>query len=146
MRSHIIADLSVNHVERSILRCGHTAERIVHDYGIDLTLYTYNDHGEPESDAISIQLKATDHLVLSQDQQVAPLSIERSDLERWLLETMPVILILYDAQADVAFWLYLQAYFAQLADIDINSIGQTFRGFRKSHVASLCSSIWMLAT
>ena len=35
-REHIIADLSAHHVEGHILRCGCTAERIVHDYGMDL--------------------------------------------------------------------------------------------------------------
>jgi hypothetical protein len=27
---------------------------------------------------------------------------------------MPVILVVYDAQADIAYWLYVQAYFAGL--------------------------------
>jgi hypothetical protein len=35
-REHIIADLSVNHVERLILRCGWVARRMNPDYGIDL--------------------------------------------------------------------------------------------------------------
>jgi hypothetical protein len=35
-REHVIADLAVNHVERQVLLCGFTLERIVHDYGLDL--------------------------------------------------------------------------------------------------------------
>jgi len=34
-REHVIADLSANHVERHVLRSGHTVERLVHDYGIE---------------------------------------------------------------------------------------------------------------
>lgn len=38
-REHIIADLSMNHVERLIFRCGYSAERIEHDYGTDLVIF-----------------------------------------------------------------------------------------------------------
>ena len=40
--NHIIADLSVNHVERFVLRCGYTLERTVHDYGVDLLEFKAN--------------------------------------------------------------------------------------------------------
>jgi hypothetical protein len=36
--------------------------------------------------------------------------VERADLRAWLHEPMPVILVVYDAAADVAFWLYVQEY------------------------------------
>src|ERR1700681_409721 len=45
-REHIIADLSAHHVEGPILRCGFTADRVVHDYGVDLFMKTYNADGE----------------------------------------------------------------------------------------------------
>lgn len=48
-REHVIADLSVNYVERIVLRCGHTLERFWHDYGFDLLLYTYDNNGEYEN-------------------------------------------------------------------------------------------------
>jgi hypothetical protein len=63
-REHVIADLSVNHVERFVLRCGWTAERTVHDYGIDLVMDTFNEVGESDTGRVSFQLKATDHLQL----------------------------------------------------------------------------------
>ena len=47
-REHVIADLSVNFVERQVLQCGHTLERVFHDYGIDLVMHSYNDKGEIE--------------------------------------------------------------------------------------------------
>jgi len=71
----------------------------VHDYGIDLALYTYNEEGEIENGAIYVQLKATDTLQTLRDQQTVVLDLERADLEYWLVEPMPVILVLYDAQA-----------------------------------------------
>lgn len=49
-RNHIIADLSANHVEKHVLHCGFTVERMVHDYGVDLLLYTYSPEGEIEDE------------------------------------------------------------------------------------------------
>lgn len=61
-REHIIADLSVNHVERQVLLCGYTVERHRHDYGLDLLMSTYDHNGEVENGEVRLQLKATDHL------------------------------------------------------------------------------------
>jgi hypothetical protein len=61
-REHIIADLSVNHVERFILQCGWTAQRISPDYGIDLIMETFDTRGRIENGAVKFQLKATDSL------------------------------------------------------------------------------------
>ena len=124
-RGHIIADLSVNYVERFALLCGHIVERVQHDYGIDLLLYTYDSSGEPENDVVNIQVKATDRLPLLLDQQTIPWPVERADLELWLQETMPVILIVYDARADIAYWVYVQAYFEALPNFRLQEVGET---------------------
>jgi hypothetical protein len=112
-REHVIADMSVNHVERFIFRCGWTVERTRHDYGIDLVMDTYNVNGEVENGRITFQLKATDALQRSADGKVIFVRLEWRDLLFWLNEMMPVILVLYDAQADQAYWLYVQEYFRQ---------------------------------
>ncbi|GAP95150.1 DUF4365 domain-containing protein [Leptolyngbya sp. NIES-2104] len=124
-RQHIIADLSANHVERIILQCGYSVERIVNDYGTDLIISTYNIEGEIENGFIYIQLKATDTINLLSDQETISFTVKRSDLELWLQEPMPYILILYSAQQDIAYWLYLQAYFQQ-QDIELTGIGTTY--------------------
>jgi hypothetical protein len=54
-REHILADLSVHHVEGPILRCGFTAERVFHDYGVDLYMSTYKANGEAENDLVLFQ-------------------------------------------------------------------------------------------
>ncbi len=110
-REHVIADLSVNHVERLVLRCGWTVERTRHDYGIDLMMRTYADTGEAETAVVYIQLKATDSLPLSADKRKILLRLEWRDLLFWLNEPMPVILIVYDAGGDTAYWLNVQEYF-----------------------------------
>jgi hypothetical protein len=110
-REHVIADLSVNHVERLVLRCGWTVERSRHDYGIDLAMETFTADGEVQNGRILFQLKATDFLRMSADGTVIPIRLEWRDLLYWLNEPLPVLLILYDAQGDRAYWLYVQEYF-----------------------------------
>lgn len=110
-REHVIADLSVNHVERVVLRCGWTVERSRHDYGIDLFMETYTANGEVQNGRVLFQLKATDSLKRSADGTVIPLRLEWRDLLFWLNERWPVILVVYDAREDRAFWLYVQDYF-----------------------------------
>lgn len=121
-RGHVIADLSANHVERHALLCGFSVERIVHDYGIDLTLLTYARNGEVENGQVLLQLKATDKLNVRAGQQSISFLVARADLALWLDEPMPVILVVYDARADVAYWLYVQADFEQRG-VDLGMLG-----------------------
>ncbi len=124
-RQHVIAELSVNYVERQALLSGFSGERIEHDYGVDLMLFTYNADGEIENGHILVQLKATDDLKLLLDQRTIACPVKRADLEFWLDEPMPVVLVVYDAQVDVAYWLYLQAYFADQPGFDLSQVGDT---------------------
>ena len=59
-RAHIIADLSVNFVEKCVLQCGWTVQRFNPDYGLDLLMTTFNRHGEIENGDVRLQIKATD--------------------------------------------------------------------------------------
>jgi hypothetical protein len=103
-------NLSINHVGRHVLLCGFSVERVQHDYGYDLTMAAYNRRGEFEPGSVYIQVKATDRLrTLSGGERISwPLS--RRDLELWLAETYPVILIVYDGEKDQAYWLHVQSY------------------------------------
>ncbi len=124
-REHIIADLSVNYVERYVFLCGYSVERIEYDYGYDLVIFTYNTQGEIENGQIYIQLKATDSLSILADQKTITFTLARSDLELWLFEPMPCILIIYDARDSQAYWLYLQAYFESLEEFDLSKVGES---------------------
>lgn len=124
-RSHIIADLSANHVERHALLCGYSVERVAHDYGIDLLLYTYNDDGEIENEMVKIQLKATDTPLLRNEGQTVAFVVQRADLDYWLGERLPVMLIVYDASTDTAYWLHVQEYFREQGGFDLTMVGET---------------------
>jgi hypothetical protein len=124
-REHIIADLSVHHVEGHVLRCGWIVERTTHDYGIDLLLITFNRNGEFEEDWVLLQIKASDRLRIRRGQRTLSFRIDRRDLVHWLGQLMPVILIVYDARRDVAYWLYVQNYFRRLKGFKLFSVGKS---------------------
>jgi hypothetical protein len=102
-REHVLADLAINHLERHVLRCGFVAERIQHDYGLDLVVFTFNERGEVENGQVLLQVKATDDLPPLQDGQRIAFPLAREDLRHWLRETDPVILVLYDGRKDQAY-------------------------------------------
>ena len=110
-RQHVIEDLSINFVERQALLAGFAVDRVRRDYGIDLYISTYNDDGEIESGYLAVQAKATDRLRLLADHRTIALRVQTADLERWLREPTLLLLVVYDAQRDVAYWLDVRAYF-----------------------------------
>jgi hypothetical protein len=124
-REHVIADLSVNHIERQALLCGFSVERVRHDYGIDLILSTYNKKGEVESGEVFLQAKATDRARYVGNGQFVAYRLERTDLRAWLGQPLPVILVVYDGPADRGYWLYVQAYFAKQPGFNLKQAGAT---------------------
>lgn len=108
-REHVIADLSVHHVEGFILLEGHTTQAVERDYGYDLLLFTYDEQGYVEPGYLPIQLKAAESLQEAGAKYVFDLDVR--DYNLWMLEKSPVILILYDASRQRAYWLHVQRYF-----------------------------------
>jgi hypothetical protein len=98
-------------VERFVIDEGHTALRVDSDYGYDLVLFTYDGQGYVEPGSTFIQLKAAESLAASGNHYVFGLDIR--DYNLWMMEEMPVILVLYDASQRRAHWLAVQAYFRQ---------------------------------
>lgn len=107
-RGHVIADLAVNHVERHVLLAGFTIHRMTNDYGLDEIIRTFNRRGEVEKGLIWLQIKATDHIQVVRERDALAVRVERRDLVHWITEQYPVILVLYDARRDRAYWLHVQ--------------------------------------
>jgi hypothetical protein len=126
-REHVIAELGVNHVERQALLCGFSVERIVHDYGIDLMLFTYNADGEIENGVIFLQVKASERIKPLAKGGGISFPVLRTDLLYWLSEVYPVILIVYDVSADRACWVDVQGYFASQQSFNLFRVGRTVR-------------------
>jgi hypothetical protein len=110
-RQHVIADLSRHHVEGFILAEGHTVQRLDRDYGYDLLLFTYDEQGYVEPGLLFLQLKAAETLQALGSDYVFDLDIR--DYNLWMLEELPVILILFDATRGRASWLHVQRYFKE---------------------------------
>jgi hypothetical protein len=110
-RQHVIADQSINYVERFVIDEGHTVQRQNSDYGYDLVLFTYDEQGYVEPDFLSIQIKASESLKTVGTNYVFDVDIR--DYNLWMWEMMPVILILFDASRRRAYWLAVQSYFGE---------------------------------
>jgi hypothetical protein len=111
-REHVIADLSVHHVEGIILRAGFTAQRTVVDYGFDLWMETFDEEGGIESDYIRLQVKASDKLREYELAQkgVFSFQISASDYDYWKGSLLPVLFILYDAKLGEAYWMEIHDF------------------------------------
>lgn len=59
------------------------------------------------------------------DEQTISFPILRADLEYWLEEWTPVILIVYDAQEEIAYWCYIQAHFQQQTEFNLRMVGES---------------------
>jgi hypothetical protein len=123
-REHVLDDLSANYVEKQALLCGFSAQRVQRDYGIDLLVETFSRRGEVQAGWLLFQLKATDRIRRLDGGAVVSCRIERAHLRHWLSEWDPVILVLYDARADLGYWLFVQRYFEELAGFDPGRCGE----------------------
>lgn len=108
-RQHVIADQSVNYVERFIIDEGHTAQQFERDYGYDVLMSTYDPDGYLEPGAAYLQLKASENLQRVASDYVFDVDIR--DYNLWTTEQAPVILVLFDASCRRAYWLHVQEFF-----------------------------------
>jgi hypothetical protein len=72
---------------------------------------TFNRRGESENGLIWMQVKATDHPGRLQAQNALAVRVERKHLLFWMGELFPVLVVLYDATQDRAYWLHVQEEF-----------------------------------
>lgn len=115
-RQHVIEDLSENHLERKVLLKGHILRRPERDYGVDVTMFHFDDSGQIENGEIRFQLKATDQLRLTKSGEIISFPIKTGDLHYWSMEIYPFILVIHDAVEDMAYWLDVQEYVEQNSD------------------------------
>jgi hypothetical protein len=111
-REHVIAAQSVNYLEKFFIDKGHTTSRPVDDYGFDMVVRTFDEEGYRENGDICIQ-KASDAPRYSKDGSYVAVEIDVRHYRTWMSEPMPVFLVLYDARAIRAYWLYVQSHFKE---------------------------------
>ena len=126
-RQHIIEDLGINHVERQILYAGYTLYRYTHnDYGYDGIITTFSENGEVENTQIHIQLKSTDTMKYTADKQFFACDVSKRDLELWCFSDITVILVLYDAQKEIAYYMDVLEFYKK-DGIDLDKIRKFVR-------------------
>jgi hypothetical protein len=108
VRKHIIADLSENYVERYVLLSGYTSESVKQDYGYDMIINFFSTTGKIEDEFVKAQLKASDKINVLSDGNTISFPVSIIDLDAWINFPNPVILILYNAKENEAYWLYVQ--------------------------------------
>lgn len=109
-RAHVLADLSLVHVQYFIVNAGFTSEATTKDYGYDLTVNTFDPRGIIEPGSLLVQLKASETLPRHADGIHVVFDLEVKDYNLWKDEPNPVFLVLFDARSRRAYWLYFQRY------------------------------------
>lgn len=74
---------------------------------------------------IKIQVKAADRTAVLADGQSIAFVIDRRDLDYWLGEIEPVMIVLYDAQQDCAYCMCVQAYFQERFGTHFTLVGKS---------------------
>lgn len=124
-RQHQIEDLSYNFVEKQVLEAFFVFKRYLQrDYGYDGTITTFNTMGEVEPGVIFVQVKASERLLFSPKNSGFRLPLSARDLELWLSETFPVLLVLYDASEEQGYFVELQSFFVENR-LSLQSINKT---------------------
>ena len=98
-------------MERYIIDEGHTVSRMSADYGYDLLMVTFDEHGYAEPGLVFFQLKASESFSRSGENYFYDLSVR--DYNLWRIERLPVVLVLYDAGTRRAYWVHVQDFFAE---------------------------------
>ena len=111
-RQQIVEDLALNHIEKQILLSGNILKRRGDmNYGYDGAIQTFDEEGRINNLSLMILLTSTDLVQLSPKKVGFVVDLSKQDLEHWLNTEMPVLIILYDAQKDIAYFTDLQTYF-----------------------------------
>jgi hypothetical protein len=110
INAHVIEDMSVNHFERFVFKKKYIVDCSLHDYGYDMSIETFNRKGEYEPGQIKVQMKAKKRPSYIKSKTILSFSCDRRDLNLWLIEPNPVILVVYDAKKEKSFWVYVQNY------------------------------------
>jgi hypothetical protein len=144
VRKHIIADLSVNHIQYQLLKAGHTIVVDSADYGYDGSITTFSATGEIENGYVFIQLKATDHIARRTNKTGLSFSLSKKDIELWYNEPFPVYLVLFDSIKEIGYWIYLQKYFLseKITPATIVGASLTVRIDAKNVFDAITPGIW----
>jgi Domain of unknown function (DUF4365) len=105
--------MSFHHLGYIVAQSGYSLEGVAKDYGYDGSIFTFDAQGQIENSYMFVQLKATDRLARSKDRKSVKFVLQKKDFNLWQNEFVPVYLVVFDAKAEKAYWVYLQRYLEQ---------------------------------
>ena len=125
---HVISEMSVNFLERQILRRGHQLMRPPQlEYGVDGYMLHFDEDGFVENGLVYFQVKATGSVKFVDKGRAISVTVEGAHLHQWSwVVHHPVILVLYDAEEKRAYWFDVKA-FADQHQLDPEGETVTFR-------------------
>jgi hypothetical protein len=109
-RAHVLETLSRQHVE-GVFPPEWVCRRVEDDYGLDMRVEIVADE-EVTGLEFSVQLKATDRLKISGNDVLHRCDV--STAQYFLHRSELVMYVVYDAQGEVAYWLWVQPYLRRL--------------------------------
>jgi hypothetical protein len=123
---HIRSDIAARYVEFVCAQAGYTTISAPPgaDYGVDITVQTFDENGFIENEVIRLQVKAVAGVMFLADRRRLRFDVDRRDLHHWLQEIVPVILVVVDTTNLRAYWVYVQRYFQQVQNFDLNLVAQ----------------------
>jgi len=112
-RAHVLETLSRQHVE-SIFPTEWVCRRVEDDYGLDVRVEIVT--GEDVSGLeFAVQLKGTDHLKTSGDDVIHSCKVTTANY--FFQRPEPVMYVVYGAQEDTAYWLWVKPYLKGLDEM-----------------------------
>jgi tetratricopeptide (TPR) repeat protein len=113
-RSHVLEELSLQHL-KATLPAAWICRRVEDDYGLDVRVEIVAG-GQVTAVEFSVQLKATDDLKTSGGHVLH--RCKTSTARYFLRRPEPVMYVVYDAQEQAAYWLWVQPYLEGLDETD----------------------------
>jgi hypothetical protein len=112
-REHIIEEMSLNFLEREVLKRGHQLiPATKREYGHDATMIHFCPKtGGIENGEVRFQLKATNNLDTEAEFAICPdIKLEHLHYWYWEAQRLPFVLVLYDAMRHRGYWVDVRRY------------------------------------
>jgi tetratricopeptide (TPR) repeat protein len=118
---HIFEDRSESQLNDAFQSVGWVVERLKKDYGEDLFVRPF-ENGNPVGHEFFVQLKGTDNIeqYFVDNGKYFSYPIELVNLEQWYTFTLPIILILWDINKRIGYWVHVQPFIKQKLAENLN--------------------------
>jgi hypothetical protein len=109
-----IEDLGISFIHSQVAKMGcFFREQPKHDFGIDAHIETANAAGKGTGRNIAVQIKSGSSYVKENEQGGIVHYTDERHIQYWAEHSLPVILIVYDPEQEIAWWCDVKAYISR---------------------------------